>query len=232
MTYEIIKKDDGEELAPPMEQKINKIFETLIEVNEKDIIVRDNCKLCNSSLRFESEKKWEELSYNFTKTTEWLNEEVDKLNLYLEDDEKETPFTLANVKNHMKGHYAEQEKQIRLREYSKKIESLVRIKQNKSSLLDACIAMCYENLADIASTEVKDDIKEKKMRSEAINKIMSTMMSVIDTQNKIDGEISSADAMKNKFADTWINIINNEESDVKKRILMEMLEDFSKELNA
>jgi hypothetical protein len=217
-------------LSPQIEQNIEKVFNTLIEVNQEDIIVRDNCKLCNSSLRFEAEKQWEDLTKNFTKTTEWLNAEVDKLNLYLDDEEKESNFTVHNVKNHMKNHYAEQERQIRLRDYSKKIEELVQVKQHKSHLLESCVAICYENLADIASTEVGDDIKERKLRSDSINRIMSTMMSVIDLQNKIDGEISSADAMKSKFANIWIDIINREESDVKKRILMEMLEDFSKEI--
>ena len=97
-------------------------------------------------------------------------------------------------------------------------------------MLESCIAMCYENLARIASTEVEDNIKDEKIRSEAINKVMSTMMSVIDMQNKIEGEISSEEAMQQKFANVWINIINREESDVKKKILIEMLEDFSKQM--
>jgi BMFP domain-containing protein YqiC len=231
MGYEITKKEDEDSemsLSPAMEQKIDKIFDTLIEVNEKDIIVRENCKLCKSSLRFEAEQKWEELSFNYTKTLEWLNDEIDQLNMYATDEsEKRAKFTLANVKNHMKNHYAEQERQIRLKEYAKNIESLVQVKQHKTHMLEACIAMCYENLGRIASTDVGNDIKEQKIRSEAINKVMSTMMSVIDLQNKIEGEISTAEAMQNKFTHLWIDIINREESDVKKKILIEMLEDFS-----
>jgi hypothetical protein len=229
--YEITKVDGGEDelpvLAPKLENSISKVFDTLIDVNEKDIIVRENCKLCKHSLRYEAERKWEELDFNYTKTNEWLNEQITDLNAHLEEDERERYFNTMNVRNHMKGHYKEQERQIRLREYASKIEDLVNLKQDKSRMLETSLAICYENLSKVASAETDGGIKSEKDRSAAINQVVSTMLSVIDMQAKMEGEIKSAEMVQEKFVGLWVDIINKEQSDVKKKVLVSMLEDFA-----
>ena len=228
--YEIVKRESGENgvFSLNTEQQITKVFDTLIEVNEKNIIVRKNCRVCNHPLRFETEKKWEESGFDYTQTATWINDEIKKHN---EDNELSKMWeyvSIQNVRNHMKEHYQEQERQIRLKEYSKKIEDMVKIKQNKERLLEVGLAVCFENLGRIASVVTEGDMKSEKSRSDALNKIMTTILSVIDLQSRIEGEISTADMVKERFMQTWINVINKEESDVKKSLLIEMLEEFSK----
>lgn len=230
--YEIIKKEgEGTVFSPATEQQIDKVFDALIEVNEKDIIVRKNCKLCNHPLRFEAEQKWESLNFDYSNTSAWLNDEIKKHNEENSLSDMWEYISVQNVRNHMKSHYREQERQIRLREYSKKIEEIVKIKQDKERLLEAGLAVCFENLARIASVETNGDMKSEKSRSDAINKVMATILSIIDLQSRIEGEIATAELVKERFTQTWIDAINKEESEVKKGILIGMLEEFSVNFN-
>lgn len=228
-SYEVVKVENAKEdiiFSRSIDRNIDEVFNTLIDIDENDIIYRENCKLCNHRLRFEAEKKWEEIN-NYTQTAKWLNDKIDEYNNSHEDEDIEEHFSVMNVRTHMKNHYKEQEKQIRLKEYSKKIENLVNIKQDKRYLLEVALAVSFENLSTIASMEVDDDIKSAKSRSDAINKIMATIISIIELQTKIDGEISSIEMVQEKFVNTWIDVINKEKSDAKKQILVEMLEQFS-----
>lgn len=231
--YEIIKKKDSETAVfdPDTEQSIDRIFDALVEVNDKDIIVRKNCKLCIHPLRFESEQKWEEVSFDYTQTTTWINDEIKKHNEENKLSDMWEYISVQNVRNHMKGHYREQERQIRLKEYSKKIEEVVKIKQNKEKLLEIALAVCFENLGRIASVETDGNMKSEKARSDALNKIMTTILSIVELQSKIESEISTAELVKERFVQTWINAINKEQSDAKKAIYVNMLEEFSVNFN-
>lgn len=227
-SYKVTKVEEGPSdiiFSPSIDGGINDVFNTLIDVDEEDIIYRENCKLCNHRLRFEAERKWEETD-NFTQTAKWLNEQVDEYNEYQDEEDQEDHFSVMNVRTHMKNHYKEQERQIRLKEYSKKIEALVNIKQDKKHMLDVALAVSFENLSKIASIET-GDMKSEKSRSDAINKIMATIVNIIELQTKIEGEISSIELVQEKFVNTWIDVINKEKSDTKKQILVEMLEQFS-----
>jgi hypothetical protein len=227
--YEIIKKE-SEDLgvfSTGNDNQIDRVFDSLIEVNQNDIIVRKNCKLCVHSMRFESEQKWEELNYDYTNTTVFINDEVKKHNEDNTLDEMWAYLTVQNVTNHMKNHYKEQERQIRLREYAKKIGDIVQIKQEKGKLLETALAVCFENLSRIASIDTANDMRSEKSRSDATMKIMSTVLSIVDLQSRIEGEVAAADIVKERFVQTWVDVINKEESDAKKAILCSMLEEFS-----
>jgi len=227
--YKITKIEDAPQdivFSPSIDGNIDEIFNTLVDIDEEDIIYRENCKICNHRLRFEIEKKWEETE-NLTQTAKWLNEQVDDYNQYQEEDDQESHFSVMNVRTHIRSHYKEQERQLRLKEYSNKIEALVSIKKEKRHMLEIALAVCFENLSQIASVETDGNMKTEKNRSDAINKIISTMLSVIELQTKIDGEISSIDLVQEKFVNTWIEAINKENSDAKKQVLVEMLEQFS-----
>jgi len=228
MGYEIKKVEDGETsiLSPKIDNSISKVFDKLIQVGESDIITKGNCKLCNHSLRGETELKWEGFDFNYSKTTDWLNEQIKDLNEHLDEDERELYFNVNNVRTHMKNHYREQERQIRLRDYSERIEDIVNIKQNRAKMLDTSLAVCLENLSKVASAETYGDIKSEKDRSDAINKVVAQMLKVIELQNKLEADIDTTEAIQEKFVSVWVNMINKEESDAKKKILVNMLEDF------
>jgi len=231
--YDIIKKDNEslEVFSSDMEQQIDKVFDALIEVNSKDIIVRKNCKLCNHPFRFEAEQKWEELNYDYTNTTVWINDEIKKHNSDNELSQMWEYLSVQNVRNHMKGHYKEQERQIRLKEYSKKIEEVVKIKQSKEKLLEIGLAVCFENLGRIASVETDGNMKSEKSRSDALNKIMSTILSIVELQSRIEGEISTAQLVEERLSQVWVDAINKQNSEAKKTIMLGMLEDFSVSFN-
>ena len=213
------------------EQRIDKVFNALIEVNEKDIVVRKNCKICNHPLRFEAEQKWEELNYEYSNLTTWINDQIKTHNEQNSLNDMWEYVSVQNVRNHMKEHYREQERQIRLKEYSKKIEDIVKIKQNKEHILEVGLAVCFENLGRIASVETDGDMRSEKARSDALNKIMSTILSVVELQARIENEMSTAELVKERFVQTWINVINKEQSDAKKSLLVGMLEEFSVNFN-
>lgn len=232
--YEIIKNEEVSNntiFSPDADQNINKVFDALIEVNDNDIIVRKNCKLCNHPLRFEAEKKWEESNFEYTETSNWLQEEIKKHNEENELDDMWEYLSVQNVRNHMKNHYKEQERQIRLKEYSKKIEDVIKIKQDKSRLLEVGLAVCFENLGRMASIETDGSMKNEKSRSDALNKIMATILNIVDLQAKIESEVTTAEIVEERFVRTWIEAINKETSEAKKTILVGLLEDFSANFN-
>ena len=211
-----------------MEGDISKVFDQLIEVNEADIIIRKNCKLCNHSLRHECETEWEQQDFNYNAATQWINNQV-KNNGSLPHSEIGMKFSIQNVRNHMKDHYKAQERHIRLKDYAAKIENLVNLKQDRAKMLEVSLAVCYENLAQIASAETFGDIKSEKLKSDGINKVVSQMLSVIELQSKIEGEIKSKEMVQEKFVGIWVDMINKEQSDAKKKILISMLERFAGE---
>ena len=228
----IEKSSDDIVFSPKTDNEIEKIFDTLIEVNTEDLIVKESCKLCNFRLRYDAERFWESCEKNYTQTVQWINDQVSNFNATVFTvEEKEPLFTIANVRNHMRNHYSEQERQIRLKDYSSKIGALINIKQDKRRLLDVAIAVCYENLSRIASMETNGEVKNEKIRSEAISKIISNILSIIDVQGKLDGEISSFGLIQEKFEKVWIDFINKEQSDAKKKILIHMLEEFNNNFN-
>lgn len=204
------------------------VLAPLIHVNEKDIISKPNCKLCNNPLRFEAEKYWEENDFNFSKTLRWINERVEDYNVTKPDDMEEMEsFSMANLNNHMKNHFREQERQLRLKEYAKSIESLLASKQDKMDVLDFALAACQENLARVASVETHGSAKGEISRADAINKVIKQMLDVVKTQKDMMGEISAIDIVQEKVAQIWIQMIGDEDNEAKKRIYVKMLEEFS-----
>ena len=203
------------------------VLEPLIKLDEKDIITKPNCKLCNSPLRFEAENYWVENSFNRAQTLRWVNEQVDLCNDELSTDEKMEHFTIANIKNHMDNHFREQERQIRLKEYASNINSLLSAKREKMDILDFALAACQENLARVASLDTYGGFKEEKERSDAINKVINQMLNVIKAQTEMQGEMSAIDLVQEKVAQIWIQMIGDEENEAKKRIYVNMLEEFS-----
>ena len=227
--YQIIKNDDAEneEIVPELDETIDKVFSSLIQLNEKDIVNVKSCRLCNHRYRFEVEDFWEKNDFNSSKAVEFLNNKIEEDNeSKSEEEEEENLFQGSSVRNHLKKHFREQEKQLRLKDYSEKIKNVMALKQKKSQLLEMSLAVCQENLSSIASAETNGDIKLEKIRSENINKTVSTMLSIIETQNKIEGEISSSKAIQEKLINIWVDAIQKEKSDAKKQVLYKMLEEF------
>jgi hypothetical protein len=204
------------------------VLSPLIKVGEGDVITRTNCKLCNSSLRFECEENWEENEFNYAKTLRWYNERVDQHNLTKDAGEEDlTYLSMTNMRNHMKSHYREQERQLRLKSYARDIESLLDVKKEKMDILDFALAACQENLARVASVETYGSLKGEKERSDAINKVIAQILNVIKAQNEMIGEMSAIDIVQEKVAQIWIQMIGEEENEAKKRIYVNMLEEFS-----
>jgi hypothetical protein len=204
------------------------VLDPLIKVNQDDVIVRSNCKLCSTDIRFEAEEYWEDNDFNYSKTLRWLNEQVDNYNLTRADDDMEMIFfTIANVKCHMKNHFKEQERQLRLKEYASNIESLIDAKREKIDILDFALAACQENLSRVASVETYGSLKGETTRADAVNKVINQMLNVIKAQTELNGDVNAIDLVQEKVADIWIQMIGEEENEAKKKIYVHMLEEFS-----
>ena len=105
----IEKSNDDVVFSPKTDSEINDIFDSLIEVNSDDLIVKDSCKLCNHRLRYEAERYWEGCNSNYTQTVQWLNDQINDFNSKVtSNDQKEALFSFINVRNHMRNHLADQ----------------------------------------------------------------------------------------------------------------------------
>jgi len=214
-------------LIKPDENKPN-VFKSLIHVETDDIVVNESCRLCNHRLRFSAESYWVTQKFNMSKTLIWLNEQIkDKNNLAISSDDKENDFTYQSVRNHLSKHYADQERQIRLKEYAGNIEALIKDKQTHENMLDVALAACKENLARVASLDTYGDTNSEFKRSDSINKVINQMLSVMNEQSKLKGEIDAFDIVQEKFTNLWIDLINNEKNEAKQKIYIKMLEEFS-----
>jgi len=215
------------DLIKPDDDKPN-VFKPLINIETDDVVVKESCRLCNHELRFATENFWASNKYNLSKTLIWLNEQLkDKNDIALHDDEKESDFTYQSMRNHLKKHYADQERQIRLKEYARDIEALIRDKQTHENMLDVALAACKENLSRVASLETFGAPATEFKRSDAINKVLAQMLSVMNEQAKLRGEINAFDIVQEKFTHLWIDIINEEQNEAKKNVYAKMLERFA-----
>ena len=167
------------------------ILESISEVNSDDIIYYKNCKICNSEHRFDAERRWDKNHKNSREVWRWLTEE------------NKVEITTAEVNHHMREHYQKQEAELRLKDYSSKINRFMQAKHKKIDLVESCIAICQETISRLAVLETKSDIKNEKVRADSLAKVMQQMSVMIELQGKLSGDVDPTEAITKRFTTVW-----------------------------
>jgi len=182
---------DKQAVSKAFVQEYNSILDSIKEINNQDIICYQSCKLCNSVYRFEAEQLWETKNKNNMAVWRWLAEE------------KKCDIPAIEVGHHLKEHYSKQESELRLRDYSQKINNILRAGHKRVLMIDTALAICEETMGRVAIMDTRGDIRKEKLRADSLTRVLEQMSKLIELQIKIESTVNPADALKQRIVNIW-----------------------------
>jgi hypothetical protein len=185
------QQENKDLISKDFAKSCSSILDSISEVNSEDVIYYKNCKLCNSDLRFDAEQRWDKSHKNSRSVWRWLTEE------------KNLQLTTAEVNHHMREHYEKQEAELRLKDYSSKINTFMQQKHKKINIVETCIAICQETVTRLAVMETKGDLRNEKIRADSLAKVMQQMSVMIELEGKLSGDVDPTEAITERFTTVW-----------------------------
>lgn len=185
------QQENKDLISKDFAKSCSSILDSISEVNSNDIIYYKNCKLCNSEVRFDAEQRWDKSRKNSRSVWRWLTEE------------QKVDLTTAEVNHHMREHYQKQEAELRLKDYSSKINGFMQQRHKKIDIVETCIAICQETVSRLAVLETKGDLKNEKIRADSLAKVMQQMSVMIELEAKLAGDVNPAEAITQRFTTVW-----------------------------
>lgn len=197
----------------------DRFFTELTKLDENNIICRPNCKFCNHEKRFQAEEVWDQYR-SLTKVKAFFDTYT------TEDPDNRPVMSIMNVKLHVYHHYAEQQKRIRLQEYTQKLPELIKTQMAQDHFFDLLIVTIQEKYLDIISNEAIDIGRQ----IDAMLKLGSMAVKIMELQSRLKGEIKTINMMAEKFVTVWINLIESEKDPLLKRKIADGLDVFKEQI--
>lgn len=204
-------------LLPNVEKTYDKYFEKITKLQADDVIVHNQCKLCNHPLRAEAEAKWELTKGQHGKGSYSL---VIKLLNEHSDDYDGVKFNYQNVSVHLNHHYEQQLKRLWLREYGQRLAEIMNYKVSKDEMFEAMIQTIQLKFFEMAANPDIDTVKQADM----ITKLTKSILEIAVVQAKLRGDIDTIDVYKEKFQNIIVNFIAKEQDSARQRELIEQLD--------
>lgn len=210
-------------LLPNAEKTYDKYFQKITELQAGDIIVRPQCKFCNHPLRSQAEEQWEMTKGQSGKGSyrlviKFLNEHADEYG--------GIKFNHQNVSVHLNGHYEQQLKRLRYREYGQNLVDIQNYKIAKDEQFNALIQATQLKFFEVASDPDIDLVKQ----SAAMTQLTKSILEIYVVQAKLRGDIDTIDMYKEKFQNIIVNFIAKEPDSTRQRELIEQLDMAKSEL--
>jgi hypothetical protein len=203
---------------PGVENSYENLFREIAKLDEKDLIIRSNCKFCNHPLRAEAELKWEKTG-SYAVVQKLFDE-------YVAQNPGSDKMTYQNIRNHIWNHYKAQEKKIYLREYGERLQEFMNYKVNKDRMFEGLSAALQMQLMEIASNPTLDLIK----KADVMTKIAKMLGDITLTQARLRGELETVSIMAEKFMNVWQHVIVNQKDEGVRKSLMDALDQFQEHM--
>lgn len=208
-TYEILSSKDAE-------ATYSKLFAVVSELEANDIIFKSNCKICNHPIRSELEATWEKNNRaNLTRVENRLRE-------YEEQNPEVERVCYDSIRNHLRKHYAQQEKQINIKEYTRRLSELMNHKIADDKKFDLLSISLEDKFIQIASDPDMCPLKQ----AEIMTKISKSILDIIVIQSKLRGELDAVRIITDKFQRIWTHMISKQTNPIAKQELMIALDKF------
>lgn len=192
------------------------LFRQLTDLGHGDIIIRPNCKFCNHPLRASAEELFEQRNRTSYIVVERLFREYEAS--HPEADKMSTKC----VRNHLKKHYLQQEKQLYLREYGRRLSDMMNYKISQDQQFELLNKALEDKFLEIGASPDLDPIKQ----ADTMTKLSKSILEIIAVQAKMRGDLEVINVLTDKFVNVWQHVISVQESAETKQELLLALDAF------
>jgi hypothetical protein len=199
-----------------MDNQSLKSIQSIHEENQSSLIVKKNCKLCNSSHRHEAESLYVETN-NISSVYRFLKS-------------KQEEVSVPAIRAHLLNHFVDHQRQEKIQQYAEDIIKWKQIEASKTERLSTYLAIIEKRIFELAA------VSDQKIDSESV-KITDTIAKLItqasDIQSKIDEEhkkLEPAKIILKKLKEiVEIKVKSSKTQDVK-NVLVELVSDLQESL--
>lgn len=220
--YQISKESAESFQIDAIERTYGELFKKVSDLNDKDIIMRSNCKFCNHPIRVEAEERWERANRGSFVVVEKIFKTYEEKNPGVET------MTYSNITNHLKTHYAQQDKQLRKREYMNRLTTMMNYKIDQEKQFELLTAALVDQFMKIGSDANICPVKQ----SDAMTKLSKNLIDIAVTQTKLRGELDVMSIVKEKLRIAWTHMISQAEDPMAKKELISGLDYFQNLLSS
>lgn len=192
-------------------------FKEISKLESDDIIYRPNCKFCSHPARAEAEDKWEQTGI-YSNVLRFFEK-------YNKDHPDGPLMNFVNIKNHLMNHYAQQQKNIWLREYGERLLSVMNKRVSDEQRFDLMKQQFELKLHEISSDPTLDPFKQV----DAMTKLGKIILDIAETGAKLRGELQSVHLVTEKLTNVWVSTIQQQDDPKIKKILLDSLDEFQEQ---
>lgn len=181
-------------------------------VNSSGFLVRSKCKICNSPLRVQAEEMYENKSTG------------PHIKKFLE--EKGLTVAVQNVNHHMREHYGSMERMLTLYEYCENLSAMMEKHRSREEDLEVLVNISKIEIARIISLKTNNTLSKEKERNGMLMNAMKSMKDAIVALNAMSDAEAKAQAIQQKFLETWKDMIAAAPDDASRNALVATLKSF------
>ena len=199
--------------------KCNKFLASLAEFSEEEVEVRANCKFCTHPARLEAEDKWERSGGSYAALERFFSE-------YKQKYPEAPSMSYVNIRRHVEGHYQNQIKKIRMKEYTNNLQSIMKERYDQIEMLNALATSLQLKYMEIASENTLHESKQ----ADSMVKLAKIIIDVVKFRAELSGDIKQINIFAEKVMNVWSSAIQSEQDEHVKRRFLEVLDSLDAEV--
>lgn len=202
------------------DEDISSIEEISGNIKNEGVIVKSNCKMCNSRNRLEAEELYEKYGYG------GIQKACDLLNKTYNED-----ISYIAIARHLRNHYERQKTQVFIKEYAENFKIYKSIYTDKKRSLEDTRVMLQKSFVEQMSiADSLSDSVEKRKSIELATKIATTLSSITAQINEIDKASQPYVIMLENLKHIIVDKIKESKNDDIKNALINVLDEWEKSL--
>lgn len=194
-----------------MQDKALKIINSLAKNKAESVIIKNNCKLCNSSFRQEAEETYCH-EKSFTAVFRFLksnNEEI----------------SIPAIRSHMMNHFIDVNRQEKMKEYVEDLEKWKSISATKTERLQTYLSIVEKRIFQLASAIDDKTDPESIKQTEVLNKLIDQASSLQSALSGEDERIEPARIVIKKLQEIIEIRVRSSKSPELKNVLIDLVSD-------
>lgn len=162
-----------------MEHKALQKIHNIADERYSSVIIKPNCKLCNSDHRSEAESLFLETN-NFSSVFRFLKS-------------KSQDISLPSIRSHLKNHFIDQQQQEKIRDYVSDLSKWKEMQANKEERLKIYLAIIEKRIFQLAASIDERSDGESIRITDTLSKLLDQAVNI---QSEIDEEIKRVEPAK------------------------------------
>ncbi len=131
-------------------------------------------------------------------------------------------MSAQGIRNHLKMHYMQQEKQLYLREYGQRLSDMMNYKISQDQQFEMLGKALEDKFLEIGSNPHLDPLKQ----ADTMTKLSKSILEIVAIQCKMRGDLEVVNVLTEKLIGVWHHMIAAQESPETKQELVVALDAF------